>query len=554
MNLLKLLFIFIVLLLTFRISYGEYEKNEKIFMDKPEVLSLSYQFTIGNGKSLKVKLSKKILYHYEILDILISPDFNCTEKDLYISVFNNGHIEKSANLIKKIPVLKIKDKLKAVFMPSWNSPVGKYIIKLFYKGRLIDINQEISFFLRRRVVRSIDIPLSIADLEMNKNVNKVNIKGITREATGSEAVIDWINFIRADMIWILSGETTSFTKRVALDNMPYWDRGPIENLNSIKIIAKKNGIKVGAYIISFFVPGNNGVPGRYKPGVGYNKSSDNIYKSRHISLGCKRRIDDIVEMVKKFQNDDYIDYIGFDFIRTGRADGYELVEDFTYETNIKRPSYWKKLSLVDKIKWLAKKIEVERDVVVIEKWRWWRAHKVAVIVKQIIEKANVTKPVWVFTLGWEHGSEHGQDPVMFFDAGVTIDAVMLYEASNYQFEKMMKQWKQYMSLSEGNLVIGNCVDYKLLDSELLSPPEELYRRNIEGYCNIYKDGMARGIFFHDIARAVWGRRGGYEGWRYGIRFFMSVFNLKNGLRKGDILTDILFLPSRTIYVKKLFQT
>ena len=160
------------------------------------------------------------------------------------------------------------------------------------------------------------------------------------------------------------------------------------------------------------------------------------------------------------------------------------------------------------------------------------------ITKRIIREAHITKPVWVFTLAWNHGKEHGKDPVMFFDAGVSIDAVMLYEANSQQFSRLLKQWNNYISDGEGNIIIGNCIDYNLLDSDKLNPPQELFRRNIAGYKNIIKGGNAAGIFVHDLARAFWGRRGGFSIKDYAVSHISSVYSLKKDLKVEDFLFDI----------------
>ncbi len=501
--------------------------------------SLVYTLYTDSGESIKLQLSKSSIYHYEILRIKAYPNFKISGK-LALSVVNgDGTQTLSANILRYEAFLKDGAVYTAVYMPPWNAPEGEYRIRVYYKNNPLNCEHGITFYLKRRKVEKLKTPLTVADLEMNKSVRKVNVRGVTGEPVGPEGIIDWVNFLRANALWILAGETTSFKKRVACDKTPYWDKGPLENLDTLKVLAKSEGIKVGAYVISFFVPGKRGVPKRYRPGIGYDKESGKLYSSRHISLNSKKRIEDIVKLVKRFQNDPYIDYIGFDFIRTGRVDGYELVNDFVKESNISRPQGWKKMNLNSRMKWLAREIEVNNNPVIVKKWRWWRAHRVALIVKYIILKARITKPVWVFTLGWRHGSMHGQDPVMFFDAGVSIDAVMLYEANNRQFTKMMKQWKRYMTEEQGNLIVGNCVDYKLLDSDFLDPPDEMFRRNRVGYSSIYKNGLAKGIFFHDIARAIWGRKGGYDGWRYALKFAENVIDLQNMIGENEIMTDII---------------
>jgi hypothetical protein len=454
-------------------------------------------------------------------------------------VYKEGKVHPSFGMVSDIPFLPVpgnENILKAVYLPDWNERAGYYEIKLFYMGKQLGTNSRIIFSLNRRALPEIDRGISVVDLETNNRIKTRNFTDPSGLKTDYSAIISWAEFINADALWILAGETTSFKKR---DRYDYpWEEGPLENLDLLKKLASTKGLDIGAYVMSFYVPGDFGIPERYNAGLGYNSEKGSLYRSSHISLGSENRINDIIDLVKKFQNDPEIKYIGFDFIRTGRADGYEMAPFVIDETNIKTPDEWANYSKEEKIKWFAKMIEVKKDPLIIEKWRWWRAHKVALIVKRIIKEAHITKPVWVFTLAWNHGKEHGQDPVMFFDAGVSIDAVMLYEANSQQFSRLLKHWKNYINEGEGNIIVGNCIDYNLLDSATLNPPQELFRRNVEGYKNVINGGVASGIFLHDLARAFWGRKGGFSIEDYAVSHMSSVYNLKKDLQLEELLLDV----------------
>ena len=248
---------------------------------------------------------------------------------------------------------------------------------------------------------------------------------------------------------------------------------------------------------------------KYDPSLGYS-SHRGLEDSLHISLNSEQRLNDIVEVVKSFDKNPYVSFIGLDFIRTGRADGYEMGPAFIDDMNVRVPNYYFKMSYVDKIKWFSKRVENQKNRRIIMKWRWWKAHKVATIVNTIIKKAHLKKPFWIFTLGWEHGKQHGQDPYMFFDAGVFIDAVMLYEAKLKQFQNMMIQWPNYMRDHRNNIVIGNASDVRLLDGLSHNPAIEYLYRTKRGYKEIYRNSYAKGIFLHDISRALWSSKRGVD--------------------------------------------
>jgi len=499
----------------------------------------------------KLFLSKTEIYHFEILEVFLAGIDNLDEELLYIQVIKDGRVYPSVGMEKRVPFRKKDDLLSAVYLPGWNQGEGEYEIEVYYGGHRLDTNAPFTFTLLRRPVPVIEPGLSIVDLEMNRSITERNFVNPDGERNDYSAILEWASFMNADMLWILAGETTTFHGKKKVSSP--WDRGPLKNLQLLKEIAPHYGIKIGAYIMSFYVPGPDGIPERYRPGLGYNADNDTLYRARHISLSCDQRMQDMIDLARRFQEDQLIEYIGFDFIRTGRVDGYELAQLVIDDTGIATPSGWIDLDASERIKWFARKIEVERDPIIIEKWRWWRAHRVAEIVKQVMEEAKITKPVWVYTLGWNHGKEHGQDPVMFFDAGVTLDAVMLYEASQSQFERLLKHWNRYISAEQGNILVGSCVDYKLLDSDSLTPPEEFFRRNTEAYENVMRNGFAKGIFFHDIARAFWGRKGGYRFMDYAVAHMSSVYGLKREHGTLDLVLEIMYEEKGDGWLKGVLQ-
>lgn len=486
----------------------------------------------------KLFLSKKEIYHFEILEVFLAGVDDLDEELFSIQVIRDGRVYPSVGMEQRIPFRKKDDLLRAVYLPDWNQREGTYEIEVHYGEYRLNTDAPFTFKLLRRPVPIIEPGISIVDLEMNRSITEKNFVNPDGRVNDYSAILEWASFMNADMLWILAGETTTFHRKKR--GASPWDQGPLENLQLLKEIAPYYGVKIGAYIMSFYVPGSGGIPDRYEPGLGYNADNGKLYRSRHISLASEQRIQDMIELATQFQQDPQIEYIGFDFIRTGRGDGYELAQLVIDDTGIGTPQGWVELDASERIKWFARKIEVERDPLIVEKWRWWRAHRVAEIVKRVMEEAEITKPVWVYTLGWNHGKEHGQDPVMFFDAGVAFDAVMLYEASQSQFERLLGHWNRYISAEQGNVLVGSCVDYKLLDSDTLTPPDEFFRRNTEAYQNVMRNGFAKGIFFHDIARAFWGRKGGYKFMDYAAAHMSSVYGLKREHRTLDLVVDVMY--------------
>ncbi len=100
---------------------------------------------------------------------------------------------------------------------------------------------------------------------------------------------------------------------------------------------------------------------------------------------------------------------------------------------------------------------------------------------------------------------------MMRDAGIDWDSIMLYEADSKQFNGFIKQWSNYTTRKQINLLVGDVVDWPL-HQKTLNPagPEDFIQRNLKAVEGFHKDGPVRGLFVHDYNRARRGRLGPYS--------------------------------------------
>ena len=319
------------------------------------------------------------------------------------------------------------------------------------------------------------------------------------------AIFEWMRYIGSDTLWILGSQTAGNDRGLSV-RLPH-NKDTAGNVAFLAPEAKARGYDFGAYIISYYTPHGGTERAGYWPSLGL---VGDLRASAHTSLASRKRFVDLVRFARGLQENADVDYIGFDFIRTGEADGFELAEQAADEMNIPVPSAWAAMSRRDRILWFAREQTAVRRPGVVEAWRWWRAHRVASIIGEVIRYAKITKPVWCFTLGWENGHHHGQDPYMFLDAGVRIDAPMLYEADGVQYRAMAQAWRRYTPGAPPFLVMGNSVDAVLNASPDRSSLEEFYLRNILAVDSFLRDAPPLGIFWHDLGRALFGRTGPHE--------------------------------------------
>jgi len=136
---------------------------------------------------------------------------------------------------------------------------------------------------------------------------------------------------------------------------------------------------------------------------------------------------------------------------------------------------------------------------------------------------------YAFTLSWMHGKQHGQDPAMLVDAGLAIDAVMLYQVqSQGHFDEVIRSWREYGRPGQFNLVVGDQVDWYWHQSiKVPAGPEELYNRLRRGTKMIPGD-TAKGVFIHDLNRILHSPRlGPYPGTEWALAGAAAITALRN---------------------------
>ncbi|BBM89674.1 hypothetical protein COTS27_01381 [Spirochaetota bacterium] len=457
---------------------------------------------------LKLVLDKDQYYSHDLVRVNLISDQRININDLKVYLRRGKYLIANVGGAHDIFFKYRKNTIFTTVTPGYNPSPGVYHVVIRSKADPDWKGLEKSFVLKRRKVPSIPKGFGIVNLEYTTFLGSKQIIRPSGTYGDYRALIEWINYTESDALWMLVAQTIGWDRGITPETP--WKASGIRNLNLLAPVTEDNDVLLGGYIMCYYTPGNGKNRAGYNASLGYTATTDSLLDTRHISLTDPKRYRDILEMAKDLQANPYVDYIGFDFIRTGRADGYEMAEKFTEEMNVRVPADFYNYPKVEQTKWLARRIENLSNKSLILKWRWWRAHLVAQIINSVIVEGNITKPTWVFTLGWRHGQEHGQDPIMFFDAGVRIDAVMLYEASRVQFSNLMKQWNYYMRNNQNNLVIGNAVDTRFLDSLHGIPALEYVYRTKEGYRKIYRSGLAKGIFAHDLSRALWSSKRGYH--------------------------------------------
>lgn len=448
-----------------------------------------------------IDLSKISVFRYEPVVINASIYTKDTVKNIsiYVRYKSDKIVKKNGDDRYSINVFKIQNsQYKGTYLHPFGGNLGEYQAVV-----LVQTSKGIYGYTKDFTVKGRQSPPAketkkIATLEYAVDLTTKKVPSVeTGELTTFDAIYDWIRYMKCDIFWAIGGQTTGWTKGINSDEP--WAKDMIKNIENLAASKKKGNVELGAYVMSYFAAGGGARKGGYDVSIGYNSETKSLVESRHISLADTKRVRDIIDILKRYDSNPNISYVGLDFIRTGEVDGYEMVDEMVELTGVYVPANWQTMSKQARMKWLA----VNRGKKEIGmKWRWFRAHKESLIIKQIKE-SGIKKKLWAFTLGWNQGQEHGQDPYMFFDAGIDYDAVMIYEANRAQHVGMLASWPRYLS-GEYNTLVGNMIDNRLQDGSL-RPELEYMKRVYESEAKFNRSSRIRGVFFHDVSRMLWSR-------------------------------------------------
>ncbi len=344
-------------------------------------------------------------------------------------------------------------------------------------------------------------------------------QGSVRRPDGSrgdwQAMLDWAEFMGADCLWFRGAVTATF--RGALSFKQPFVTHNLEAIPRLANAAHRRGLKFGVWASAYATYPHH--TNKDKPAYDYaqdiSRSTGKVSTVDFISLLDPVRREHLTDFFKQMQKMDNVDFIGLDYLRSDRG-GYEMTDLFTSQMPVELPTGWEQWEQKRRWKYVATKVEGQwqTDADFYEQWNWWRAHRTAQIVSQIISEGHITKPVWIFSLGWMHGTQHGQDPVMLTDAGAALIAPMLYQVdSQPHFQAMVRSWEEYMDTGVANVAAGDEVDdHWHQRSRRPAAPELLYERMMTAHHQFIPHGQTMGAFWHDISRAaVRGNLGPYPG-------------------------------------------
>ena len=442
-----------------------------------------------------------------------TPDYNNIKKQAlcYARVYLNKKLIKTVGNTEELPLKynQTNDTWEASWPIPWNPTIGTYNLIIILKIDGKSYSGKINFNIIKRTPPQMDKNFCVMNIEPGDSIIQ-RVPGVGGKTVKIwENYVLWAKFMGASALWHCVGQSqiwNSFNPEI----FP-WDKTSVRQVREIAQACHDYGLKYGAYILSFIVLGNRKDLSPYEQTIGYDKQNNTLRKLIYVSIADQKRWNDIIELFKYFNSIPEIDFIGMDYVRTDFG-GYEMVNEFVSDMPVKNlPDDWSDITDEDRMLWFGKTLEIDKDPDIEQMWQWWRAHKMSKIIKEIKEKSGLKKPLWTFTLTWRQGKEHGQDPLMFIDAGVDINGLMFYSIDKKTYPQMIDDWQNYLRKGNSNVVSGQCVDWYLLGrSYNPSGPEEHFLRQQLAIDKLMKVNPSFGLFWHDLTRAFKSTKGPYS--------------------------------------------
>ncbi len=451
-------------------------------------------------KNSLVKMASGI----EAVSANITKDSSCTAK-----IYHEGKLIRT---IGGLDVIKMEYDPKTASYSGkwpipWNPGLGEYKAEVTFKAGKKKASGTVSFKIQGRQPLRFPKGFCITDIEPGDSIIK-RVPGIGGKTVKVwENYVLWAKYMGADALWHCVGQSQIWNT-LNTNEFP-WNKATINQVSELGEALHDFGMKYGCWITSFVMPGNRHDLSPYQMTTGYDKANDTLKKMIYISIDDERRHNDIIDLLKKLNANPNVDYVGLDYIRTDFG-GLEMVDQFLTDMPVIVPEGFMELPRESRMLWLGKKLEIEKDRSIEEMWQWWRAHKMSTIIKKIKEKAGITKPMWAFTLTWKNGKQHGQDPLMFIDAGLDFNAGMFYSIDKPMYPMLINDWKDYLKQGSTTLMAGQCVDWNLLGKTYEPPgPHEHFIRQEKLVNELLPVNPSLGLFWHDLTRAFMGTRGPY---------------------------------------------
>lgn len=507
--------------------------------------------------SLKIHSDKSVYNKFEKIKLFArlvrKSDQTIPENSVIeVSFSQSGNTIHNLNGNEKIKLIYNKDQKAWIgyFYPDSSSITG--IIDVEAYGSVdspeAPISAKNSFYIKDLTPKyNLRKGLAFVGIDSEERISKRNILSTESKEVDWNYIPEWINFISADGIMMLSGITKTFQDDISLDSP--WDKDKISETQILADRIKQRGKSFGTWLKCLKVEGIYAKKIGYRPVL--KLEADKISEdSSFISLLDENRKKSIIRQMTAFMDSDSYTYAGLSDLQMSGNQGLELLEEFFKEFQISIPSNWETMDANSKVELFQGKM---KDTGLLAQFIAWKKFKLADYIREVIEKSGHKKALFYYA-DYSEILENPELVTLILNAGLDF-LVINFNIAYDSLDSVLDKMSQLQGLSSifNRVIISYYIDYKNMDYDGFD------QSAIENYVNanlsIVKFGSeylnANGIMINDLYKAMFGKRGPYSPYEWMLGIGDTIYRFKKMNKNLPITFD--FTVPKVISYGKEFQ-
>lgn len=551
MNVLKTLsFVFLSVLLLLLVIGNIFYSPIRHYLDKNYQwigLTEDEESNLGEQNNsdyqLKVETDKKVYRKFEKIKLfarIIKKNNQVVPENAVIQVEFYSGIARIRNIDgnEKINLSYYSDQKAWIgyFFPESPEIEGKIDIVAsgFIDSPEVPVNSKSSFVISEISPKFIlNKGQAFMGIDSLERVSKRSILSVEGKEVDWNYIPEWVNFISADGIIMLSGITKTFQEDVTLDSP--WDKDKLsESLTMADKIGKNKHF--GVYARGLKVEGVDAkkigyIPSLYFKGDGYGEDP------AYISLLDENRKKSLIKLLTVFMDNENISYVGISDIFMPSNYGTELLEDYFRDCRISVPGNWGSLDFNGKFSIFKSRIKDPADQ---NRFSLWKLYFISGYIRDIVNETGHKKPLF-YRLDYAELKENPLILSMLLSAGVDfviVDFNMTYDKipENLSVLSVNPDIARYMN----RVIVSYYFDYQNVDINGFdkSAIENYVGANLQLLKNGSGTLIADGILINDLYKIMFGRRGPYtpNEWMLGVGEI--VYELKQVYESAPLCVTI----------------
>lgn len=453
---------------------------------------------------LKIETDKKVYQKFEKIKLFARIEEKTGAKAIpenaviRAEFYNNGEKIKNIDGDDSVALIYYKDQQTWIgyYFPENPGIEGKIDIEAsgFIDSPIAPVAAKNSFVINETGPKFVlDKGQVFLGIDSPERVSKRNILSVEGKEVDWNYIPEWVNFISADGIIMLSGITRTY-ENVTLDSP--WDNDKLNESTALAGMISKRNKHFGVYARCLNADGGDTRKIGYKT-VLYFKGDSYGEDSSYISLLDDSRKKSIVKLLSSFMDNENISYVGMSDIFMPVNYGAELIDNYFRDCGISVPGNWDSLDFDGKFGFFKNKM---KDSAGQNRFNMWKLYFIADYIRDTVEKIGHKKPIF-YRMDYKLLMDNPSILPALISAGidfVIVDFNIGYDKIPEGLDDMSKN--PFISQYINRLIISYYFDYQNVDENGfdISAIENYVSANLQLLKNGSSSRIANGILINDL--------------------------------------------------------